>query len=124
MTQPLALVLYERLLPGTQLVNRLQDLGYRVQVVEDPSALIQTAEITGPLLLFADLESSRANVIEIIAQLRQNASTHHLPVVAFYAEGKQDMEDLTKAAGITLLASESALSNHLPQVLEQALRVD
>ncbi len=76
MTQPLALVLYERLLPGTQLVNRLQDLGYRVQVVEDPSTLIQTAEITGPLLVFADLESSRANVIDIIAQLRQNASTH------------------------------------------------
>ena len=38
MTQPLALVLYERLLPGSQLVNRLQDLNYRVQVIADAGA--------------------------------------------------------------------------------------
>ena len=30
MTQPLALVWYEKLMPGSKLVNRLQDLGYRV----------------------------------------------------------------------------------------------
>ena len=35
MTQPLALVLYEKLLPGSQLVNRLQDLNYRVQAIAD-----------------------------------------------------------------------------------------
>ena len=37
--QPLALVLYEKLLPGTQLVNRLQDLNYRVQTVNDAALL-------------------------------------------------------------------------------------
>ncbi len=35
MTQPLALVFYEKLMPGSQLVNRLQDLNYRVQAVND-----------------------------------------------------------------------------------------
>ena len=39
MTQPLALVVYEKLLPGTQLVNRLQDLHYRVQAVTDADTL-------------------------------------------------------------------------------------
>ena len=38
MTQPLALVLYEKLLPGSQLVNRLQDLNYRVQTIADPAS--------------------------------------------------------------------------------------
>src|SRR5438445_9362650 len=37
MTTPLALVFYENLLPGSQLVNRLQDLGYRVQTIGDRS---------------------------------------------------------------------------------------
>src|SRR5262245_49139849 len=39
MTEPLALVVYEKLLPGSQLVNRLQDLKYRVQTVADPTQL-------------------------------------------------------------------------------------
>ena len=41
MTQPLALVLYEKLLPGSQLVNRLQDLNYRVQVIPDAEKLVR-----------------------------------------------------------------------------------
>ena len=41
MIQPLALVFYERLLPGSQVVNRLQDMRYRVQVVGDPAGLVK-----------------------------------------------------------------------------------
>ncbi len=41
MTEPLALVLYERLLPGSQVVNRLQDLRYRVQTVAEARLLVE-----------------------------------------------------------------------------------
>jgi hypothetical protein len=33
-TRPLAIVFYEKLLPGTQVVNRLTDLGYRVTATQ------------------------------------------------------------------------------------------
>ena len=46
MSEPLALVLYEKLLPGSQLVNRLQDLKYRVQTISDPAKLTESAEAT------------------------------------------------------------------------------
>ena len=39
MSQPLAVVFYERLMPGSQLVNRLQDLNYRVLAINNAALL-------------------------------------------------------------------------------------
>jgi hypothetical protein len=54
MVQPLALVIYQKLLPGTQLVNRLQDLNYRVTTVSAPEQLVQSAEEHKPIVVLAD----------------------------------------------------------------------
>src|SRR6266705_1051913 len=91
MTQPLALVLYEKLLPGTQLVNRLQDLNYRVQTVADAATLVECAEQGRPMLVLADLESTRKDVCPAIARLKQNPATQHLPVVAFSSEAAVEL---------------------------------
>ena len=123
MTEPLALVLYERLLPGSQVVNRLQDLNYRVQVVSDADMLVECAEQTRPMLVVADLESTRHNVCSAIARLRQNAGTKHLPVIAFGSEA-EEVQNAAKAAGVTLLVGEQAVLNHLAECLEQALQVE
>jgi CheY-like chemotaxis protein len=124
MTQPLALVLYERLLPGSQLVNRLQDLKYRVQTSSEEGLLAETAEQCKPMLVFADLQSTGKGVCDAIARLRKNPATQHLPVVAFGAEQDATLQQGAQAAGATLIVSESALLNHLPQVLEQALQIE
>lgn len=124
MTQPLALVLYERLLPGSQLVNRLQDLNYRVQSISDAAMLLECAEQARPMLVLADLESTRNNICSAISRLRQNAATHHLPVIAFGAEHNPDLQTAAQAAGVTLIVSEQAILNHLAECLEQALRVE
>ena len=50
MTQPLALVCYEKLLPGSQLVNRLQDLKYRVRPVADARLLVDCARQEKPMI--------------------------------------------------------------------------
>lgn len=123
MTEPLALVLYERLLPGSQVVNRLQDLNYRVQVVSDADMLVECAEQTRPMLVLADLESTRNNVCSAIARLRQNAGTKHLPVIAFGSEA-EEVQNAAKSAGVTLLVGEQAVLNHLAECLEQALQVE
>jgi len=124
MTQPLALVLYERLLPGSRLVNLLQDLKYRVQTLADAAILAQCAEQVKPILVLADLESPRNNVCEAIDRLKKNPATQHLPVIAFGAENGSALESAAKAAGVTLVVGESALLNHLPQVLQQALQIE
>src|SRR5262245_207924 len=124
MTQPLALVLYEKLLPGSQLVNRLQDLKYRVQTISDPTKLTESAEATKPIVVLADLESSRADVCDAIRKLKANQATAHLPVVAFAGDSVAEGQTAAREAGAALVVGETALLGHLPQLLDQALHVE
>jgi CheY-like chemotaxis protein len=78
MIEPLALILYEKLLPGTQLVNRLQDLKYRVQTLGEAGKLVECAEQVKPMLVLVDLESGRNDVCAALGRLRQNPATQHL----------------------------------------------
>jgi CheY-like chemotaxis protein len=123
MTKPLALVFYERLLPGTQLVNRLQDLGYRVQTVQPAATLVTVAAQEKPLVVFADLQAARENVCEAIAKLKQNPATQHLPVVAFADEKREDLQEAARAVG-AIAAADPLVVSHLAQLLDQALQLD
>ncbi len=123
MTQPLAIVLYEKLLPGSQLVNRLQDLNYRVHAVNGPDALVACAEGEAPMIVLADLESSGADVCASIARLKQNSATRHVPVVAFLDEVGGELEAAARQAGAVVVTSDATILNHLPQLLQQALQV-
>ena len=124
MTQPLALVLYEKLLPGSQLVNRLQDLSYRVQAIADAGRLVECAEHAKPMLVLADLASTRNDVCAALTRLKQNAATKHLPVVDFSDQGAAELQAAAQAAGVTLVVSEAAILSQLPQILDQALQVE
>jgi CheY-like chemotaxis protein len=124
MTQPLALVLYEKLLPGSQLVNRLQDMNYRVQAIADADRLVECAEQAKPMLVLADLESVKNNVCTAIARLRQHSATKHLPVIAFSGENSGELQAAARAAGANLVVTEAAILTHLPQFLDQALQLE
>jgi PleD family two-component response regulator len=124
MTQPLALVVYEKLLPGSQLVNRLQDLNYRVQAVSDPKTLVACALQEKPMLVIADLSSTHENICAVIQQLRHTPGTAHIPVIAFAPEDAGALQQSALEAGAALAASESTILDHLPEFLEQALRVE
>lgn len=124
MTQPLALVYYERLMPGSQLVNRLQDMKYRVDIIGDLTALQSLAQTEGPMLVFMDLESGRKEICPAIAALKADPATQHVPVVAFGSEQKPEFQAAAQTAGAKLVVAESALLNHLPELLNQALQVE
>jgi CheY-like chemotaxis protein len=124
MTQPLALVLYEKLLPGTQLVNRLHDSGYRVATVPGVDALVSSAEKEKPMLVFADLVSTRAKVADAIAMLKKNEATSHVPVIAFVDEKEVAAQNEARSAGANLVVYESALLPHLQHFIDQALHID
>jgi CheY-like chemotaxis protein len=123
MTRPLALVFYEKLLPGSQLVNRLQDLNYRVQAVNDLAALLQSAQTEGPMLVVMDLESKRGDVCNVISALKADAATQHVPVIAFAGEQATELQAAAQKAGATLVVGEATIANYLPQLLNQALQV-
>jgi CheY-like chemotaxis protein len=123
MTQPLALVYYEKLMPGSQLVNKLQDLGYRVQTVNDPTLLQPGALHDCPLLVVADLAVGAA-VCSAIAALKTDPATSHIPVIAFAAEGANQAMNAAQKAGAKLAVSGTTIANYLPELLNQALNVE
>jgi CheY-like chemotaxis protein len=121
--QPLAIVFYEKLLPGSQLVNRLQDLNYRVLTVNDPTVLLATVQREMPMLLLADL-ASRADIPRVIAELKADAATAHIPVIAFAEEKAPAKLAAAQQAGAALAVSDTALTSYLPQLLNQALHIE
>jgi CheY-like chemotaxis protein len=124
MTEPLAIVLYERLMPGSQLVNRLQDLKYRVQVINDAALLVDYAEQSKPMLVLVDLEYSKKDVCAVISRLKQNPGTAHLPIIGFGSDPPVPLQEEARKAGVNLIANEAAILGHLPQLLDQALQID
>lgn len=123
MTQPLALVYYEKLMPGSQLVNKLQDLNYRVQTVNDPASFQSCARAEKPLLAILDLTAGDA-ISGAIAALKTDAATGHIPVIAFAAEGATEVMDAAQLAGAKLVVSEATIANYLPELLNQALQIE
>ena len=123
MTQPLALVYFEKLMPGSQVANKLQDLNYRVKTVNDPAAFHLSARNGKPLLAIVDLAGGGA-ACNAIASLRADASTSHIPVIAFAAEGEARAMKAAQTAGANLAVSETAIADYLPELLNQALHIE
>jgi len=123
MSQPLAVVFYERLMPGSQLVNRLQDLNYRVLAVNNAALLAATAKREMPLLLLADLKT-KADVRTAIEKIKADPGTTHIPVIAFAPDEDEELLAAAKLAGANFAIGESGLGGHLPQLLERALHLE
>ena len=124
MTKPLAFVLYEAILPGSQIVNRLQDLGYRVQTVSDSQSLNALASLEKPMVLLADLVSRSADVCGAIKALKSNPVTAHIPVIGFVGPDRSELQAAAAEAGATLVAGSEEILDQLPELLDQALVVD
>jgi CheY-like chemotaxis protein len=124
MTQPLALVFYESLLPGSQLVNKLQDLGYRVVTCTHAPDLARQAKEAKPFVMVIDLTSQQANLCEIVRELKQSPETGHIPILSFTRDGQDDLRARAHGAGATLVTGDVAVLAHLPQLLDQVLEVE
>ena len=123
MTQPLALVFYEKLFPGSRLVNRLQDMNYRVQTITSPDLLHVTADREKPLLIFLDLLEDRALVYPSIREVKKDLNTQHIPVITFISANDKSVEASALAAGANLVVAETAIIDQLAQIIDQALNI-
>ena len=124
MTEPLALVFYEKLLPGQQLVNRLQDLGYRVHAVTKVNLLVEEVQNRKPMLLIAEFPTGKPAIAEAITTLKKNPDTAHVAILSYAPDTNPAMQEAARTAGVNLIASESGVLEQLPQLLEQVLQVE
>jgi DNA-binding response OmpR family regulator len=122
--QPLALVAYQQLLPGSQVANRLVEIGYRVQMVPDVAVLPATALREMPLVVLVDLRWTQGEVLATITELRKTPGTQHIPILAFTTLSDETANAAARTAGATLVAKDDALLAQLPQLLDRVLAVD
>lgn len=122
-TQPLAILYYAALIPGSQLANQLQDFGYRVNAAVDAATLYETCQQLKPLVVVAEIAPG-SPALESVAKLRKDPATQHIPVLGYSAS--QDPAHLNNArvSGVTLMAGTAAISEHLARLLEQVLTVE
>ncbi len=111
-------------MPGAQIALRLKDLGYRVQTIPEAIDLMSAASGTGPLVVFVDLAVHQTAVNQAILGMRANPATQHLPLIAFCGAGQERLQCAARAAGATLVVSETALLQQLKPLLDQALAMD
>lgn len=123
-TQPLALLLYERLLPGSQLVNRLQDMGYRVSTVPGANSLMETCLREKPLLLVVDVREADDKVCTALRQLSTSPETNHIPVIATVPAQSPEAAEAARQSGVKLVVHDSVILAHLEQFIDQALQLD
>ena len=123
MLQPLAIVFYERLMPGSQLLNRLQDRGYRVLAVDNAARLAATVQREMPLIMVVDLDA-KGDIGGAIATCKSTPETSHVPVIAFAPDNATHLIEAGLKTGANLAVGDSAILSYLPQLLDQALQVE
>lgn len=122
--KPLALVFYENLLPGSRLVNRLADLGYRSKVVSVATAVVEAARREKPIVIIADLALRNGDFCGIIRELKSDPETVHVPVLGYANPKNEKLVGAAVAAGADLVAAEAGILDQLPQLLDHVLAVD
>ncbi|MBX3732098.1 MAG: hypothetical protein KF791_05845 [Verrucomicrobiae bacterium] len=124
MTKPLAVVFHETLLPGSQIANRLTDLGWRVQTVTVAASVVEVLRREKPMLLIAELALRHGDFCGVIAEMRRDADLAHIPVIGYTPMTNRRLQDDAVAAGARIVAANSAILEQLPQLLEHALAVE
>ncbi len=124
MTKPLALLLHEKPLPGSQVASRFAEMEYRVVTLAEPDALLETARREMPMIVVADLNHRWREALAAIKGLRSASDTSHLPVLGYAAREDGELCEEALGAGVKIVATDAMVVHHLPQVVEQALQVD
>ena len=121
MIEPLALVYFQKPLPGNQLVARLRNLNYRVQVLDRADELESLAK-SGVMLILADHDDASPELVKALVNVKQSQATSHIPIIVFSSAnaGPGPQEN----TGNFLAVESSVLLQHLESFLEQALRIE
>lgn len=97
-------------------------MGYRVQTIHDAATLQEECEREKPLVLLAEV-ANRPGACDGIARVKQSPATSHIPVLAFCASQDKALQTAAQQSGVSLLAGNAAMLEHLPQLLDQVLEL-
>ncbi len=124
MIKPLALVASERTIPGSQLLGKLNDLGYRTEHLTDLGRMVQVAEYMKPLVIFIDLKWRTRDPFLTINSLISNQETEHTPIVAYAPMDEEAALERALNMGASIVSGDNHVLAQLSQLLDQAMEID
>lgn len=122
MVQPLAIILNDRVVVGAQLEQKLEGLDYRVKLADNPDGLAALAIEHKPLVVLIDL--AKPENIAAASTLLEHPETRHVPLMGYASDVRPELQSQANNAGIALVVTDSAILQHLKQLLDQALHVE
>lgn len=124
MTHPLALLLHDKMMPGSKLGAKFEERDFRVVTLADPAELLAVAKREMPMIVAADLTNRRGDVLQAIRALHDEETTSHIPVIAYAAREDDKLREAALQAGVKVMATETTVLPHLGQFIEHALHVE
>lgn len=123
-TRPLAIVFFEKLLPGSRLSGRLSDLGWRVLEAKKAGDLPGLVRSERPLVVVAELALRSGDLCPIVTEVRRDPETRHVPILGYCPSDAEELTAAARQAGVDLVAAESGVLDQLPQLLDHVLAVE
>jgi CheY-like chemotaxis protein len=123
-TKPLAIVFYEKLLPGSRLPFRLADLGWRVSEVKLANQVIPEVRSQMPIVVLMELALRTGDTCPVISEIRRDPVVRHIPVLGYCDPKNTKLCEAALAAGASLVAAEAGLLEQLPHLLNHVLAVE
>jgi two-component system cell cycle response regulator DivK len=121
--EPLVLLVGENLLLLSRASNQLQQMKYRVHTKRDPSATAAAVREHLPIFVLLDLTCRQGDPCAAIAELKADEKLKHIPIRAFADHTTAALLEGARAAGAEVVTSNSAIAQHLPQLIDRVLEM-
>jgi len=123
-TKPLAIVFYERLLPGSRIGHQLTVLGWRVAEVKRASDLAAQVRAQKPVVVVAELALRVGDLCAVIVEMKQDPEISHVPVLGYADPANSKLAEAAVKAGVGLVAAEAGILDQFPELLDHVLAVE
>ncbi len=117
---PILLVVSDDLMLPSRIRESAKPLGYVVQTVASEASVWETVRKTpAPHALLVGLTARRMEPLALIAALKADAQTAHLPIIAFAGHVETEKHQAAREAGADFVVANSSVALHLPQLLKR-----
>jgi CheY-like chemotaxis protein len=105
------------LLFAARVRSAAQAVGATVQLAQSATDLLRLAAGLAPRLVIIDLDSRRLDPIALIGQLKADAATAGIRIVAYVSHVREDLITQARQAGADQVMARGAFARQLPDLL-------
>ena len=99
----------------------LQAEGYQVRVAIDGKAMFAALQTSTPALILMDIQLPEVDGWELTRQLKANAATRDIPVIAITAYGETGDQAKARQGGFVELLAKPVSTRELPAIIRRHL---